>query len=323
MNYVNAFETATSSNQRRQAIKHMESWVLQMEDVTLRSEEQQDLATTQVVPCLAKFLALRNRTARKQGKLPDYIEEEMTVLQRKWARGDFSGAIKRGLTARQVFDSNGILRRITYELDKTWEHHKSGTYLGEGSLVNGQIWMSRLELCRDGVHAPIQAGIGGTAKKGARSVVLGKYDGANEKGYANIDMGEVIEYMGTALPEEDASHPPTNVEDPHMANTASWNPFRSLTASTQAMMKSFETGRPIRVIRSAKMASIVPNKPRMGYRYDGLYKVVGMTPMKEARQIWSFRLQRLPEQGRLRGFRKDEPQPDASARRRGHSYNGR
>lgn len=322
MDYVNAFEKATSSHYRKQAVKYMETWVLEMEDVTLRSERQEEIASTQVVPRLSQFLSPQNRAVRKRGKLPDYIEEELTVLQRKWGRGDFSGTIKRGLIAKEVLDVNGIVRRTTYELNKTWPFHREGTYFGEGDLVNGQIWMSRVELCRDGVHAPIQAGIGGTVKKGARSVVLGKYDEDNEKGYANIDMGEVIEYMGTALPEEADTLQPTNIEDPHMHHPDSWNRSREPTASTKAMMKSFETGKPVRVIRSAKMSSKVPNKPRMGYRYDGLYKVTGMTPMKETRQIWSFRLERLPDQGRLRGFPKHAAQPDASGRRKGHNYHG-
>lgn len=292
-----------------------------MEDVTLVGTTQQDIASNRVVPRLTSFLAPHNRAVRRAGHLPGYIEEELTVLERKWGKGDFSGAIKRGLKLVEIYDRNGIIRRTAYQLDKTYQFYTSALYFGAGDLVNGQIWMSRVELCRDGVHAPPIAGISGKAQKGAYSIVLGEFDEKNNEGYADIDMGEVIEYMGTALSDVDAG--PTNDEDPHMHNPNSWNTVREPTTATAAMMKSFETGEPVRVIRSCKMHSTVKNKPRIGLRYDGLYRVVGMTPMKEARQIWSFRMERLSGQGHLRGFRRNQEQPDSNGRRRGHDYFGR
>ncbi|KAK5074921.1 hypothetical protein LTR64_001126 [Lithohypha guttulata] len=319
---VDAFEKASGPAQYRAEARRMEKWILEMEDVTLAGDEQQGVASTQIVPRLTQFLSPQNQAVRRRGELPGYIEEELTVLQRKWGRGDFLGAIRRGIVAVDTFDRNGIRRSIRYELDRTYGFLVDAKYFGAGDLVNGQIWMSRLELRRDGVHAPPIAGISGTIAGGARSIVLGEFDESKNKGYADIDMGEVIEYMGTALPDK-ADSGETNTEDPHMHNPGSWNPVRDPTAATQAMMRSFDTQIPVRVIRSCNMHSIVSNKPSKGYRYDGLYKVVGKTPMKEERQIWSFRLQRLHDQGYLRGFQRGEPQPDSSGRRRGHYYQGR
>lgn len=319
---IDNFEKAATRVKRKREVKNMENWVLAMEDVTLVDNSQQEAASNQVVPRLSNFLSSQNQTLRRSGQLPGYIEEELTVLQRKWMKGDFSGAIKRGLKIVQTHDLNNILRRSAYQLDKTYEFYTSALYFGAGDLVNGQLWMSRLELCRDGVHAPPIAGISGGAQKGAYSIVLGEFDEKNNEGYADIDMGEVIEYMGTALKDIDDLGP-TNEEDPHMHNPNSWNPTRKPTNATAAMMKSFETGKPVRVIRSCKMHSMVKNKPRLGFRYDGLYRVVGKTPMKEARQIWSFRMERLIGQGHLRGFKRDQAQPDSNGRRKGHQYIGK
>lgn len=296
-----------------------------MEDVTLTAGSQQTIAAQQVIPALTAFLDPVNTAARRTGSLPGYIEEELTVLIRKWCRGDFSGSITRGLTDVVVEDVNGVPYIRRARVDTTWPFNVSAKYFGAGNLVNGQIWTSRVELQRDGVHAPPIAGISGTAKEGARSVLLGAFDEKNNVGYADIDMGEIIEYMGTALPEQ-AGLGPTNEKDLHMGIPNAWDQNSGVkpTAATQAMFTSLRTKEPVRVIRSWKMCKIVKNKPIKGYRYDGLYRVVGATAMKEARQIWSFKLQRLPEnlpeQGPLRGHVTRQQQYNASQRRIGHFY---
>lgn len=324
--FINTFEQTQDARIRKQQVKHMESWILEMEDVTLQSQPERAAATNQVVPRLTQFLNPRQRVARRSRKLPIYIEEELLVLEKKWAKGDFNGNIKRGLTMSQTLNVNGFPVKTRYLLDKMWEFYVDARYFGAGELVNGQIWESRVELARDGVHAAIQGGIAGTHKKGAYSIVLGEYDEKNDIGYADKDMGNVIEYIGTALKDQPGLGP-TNDEDPHMHNPHSWNPTREPTKATQALMKSFETREPVRIIRSWQMHSMVKNRPhRKGYRYDGLYQVVGKTPMKEARQIWSFRLKRIENpalQGRLRGFRRNEVYPDSTGRQRGHYYQGR
>lgn len=323
INYTSDFLSATTPAGRRMAASNMFNWIVAMEDVTLTAGTQQTIATQQVVPALAAFLDPVNTPARRAGNLSDLIEEELTYLHRKWGRGDFSGNVKRGLTAVTVFDRNGIPYNTRYQVDTTWPFYVSAKYFGAGVLVNGQVWESRAELQRDGVHAPPIAGISGTAKHGARSVLLGAFDEKNNSGYANIDMGDIIEYMGTALPDQHGLGP-TNVKDPHMGIPNAWDPNSpgEPTSATKAMKRSFETGEPVRVIRSFAMCKIVRNKPVKGYRYDGLYRVIGVTAMKEARQIWSFRMQRLPDRlpdhGQLRGFRTKADQPDSSGRRMGH-----
>lgn len=318
---VERLKNADSNREiRRNAIAAMRQWILEVVDTNIDEGPPRDCVTDRVIPCLQEFLGPDNAAVRERSPhVPSYIQEELTVLQRKWESGDFDGAVDRGLMVTETIDVNGTLIRTRVGADREWPHYVSALYFGEGNLVNGQVWHSRAELQRDGVHAPRIAGISGTTAQGARSIVLGEFDEKKNEGYADIDMGEVIEYMGTALPDEEGLGP-TNIQDDHMNNPGSWNEdeARKPTRATRAMMRSLETGDPVRVIRSHKMCSIVKNKPTKGYRYDGLYRVTRKTAMKEARQIWSFRLERLPGQGRLRGFDHNEPQRDSRGTRRGH-----
>lgn len=286
INELNRFLTATSQHIVRAAIAAMHAWILDMEDVTITRGIQQGIVSQQVLPALTTFLSPQNNRVRRAQNLPDYIEEELTVLERKWGRGDFDGDVKRGLLVRTVTDVNGLLKTAGYRVDTNWPFYTSALYFGAGALVNGQIWESRVELMRDGVHAPPQAGISGTVMCGAYSVLLGSFDERNNLGYADIDMGEVIEYVGTALKDQDGLGP-SNIKDLHMSIPGAWDQNGTVqpTAGTRALFKSLETGEPVRVIRSFKMCKIVTNKPTKGYRYDGLYRVVRATAMKEARQI--------------------------------------
>lgn len=295
-----------------------------MQDVTVESGDQQAAVTQDVLPRLRQFLHPRRTQIRRSGGLPDYIEESLKLFLIKWGRGDFDGSIHRGLILIETLDVNEFGLRRRYRVDERWQHYVSAQYFGEGNLVNGQIWMSRAELRRDGVHAPLVAGISGSSRKGAYSIVLGEFNEKKNEGYADIDMGNVIDYVGTALPDSPGLGP-TNIEDPEMNNPNSWNEAAAPkpTVATRAMMKSLETGKPVRVIRSWKMCKVVKNKPGKGYRYDGLYRVVGKTALKQARQIWSFRLERVTGQGRLRGFRENEPHPDSTGHRKGYFYRER
>lgn len=322
---VQRFKDGTTHATCESAIRDMRAWIIEMEDVTVTPGTQQMIVSSQVVPALTMLLAPEDAVTRRAKRLPGYIEEELTVLQRKWDRGDYSGSTTRGLLEVTTEDVNGIPKYKRLRVDKNWPFYRPGLYFGAGDLVNGQIWESRVELQRDGVHAPSIAGISGAADTGAYSIVLGAFDEKKNLGYADIDMGNVIEYMGTALPNENGLGP-TNVKDSHMSIPGAWDPYSPVrpTVATRAMFTSLDKKTPVRVIRSWKMCSIVKNKPRKGYRYDGLYEVVKATAMKEARQIWSFRLHRLPvelpHQGELRGFSSVQQHPDSSGRRVGHFH---
>lgn len=274
-----------------------------------KSVTQDILDRTDVLRYLEAFLSPRRAQLRHDKNVPIDIVERTTVILRKWQRGDLSalplrGLIRNGFTAR--FDVNPVWlpRRTT------------AAFFGHGDLVNGQRWPNRVAMNRDGAHGPLVAGISGKVNGGAYSVVMGLHDINKPEFYADVDLGEIIWYVGTALPADEGDKP-SNVKE-------TWderqmvNPDIEPTNATRTLMKSQETQIPVRVFRSFRLAEIVPNKPRKGFRYDGLYRVVERECMHRKRQIHRFKMVRLRDregeyaQGPIRDELADEPQPTGS-----------
>lgn len=152
-------------------------------------------------------------------------------------------------------------------------------------------------MCRDGAHGPPIAGIAGTIEGGARSIVMGCH-GPETNTYADRDAGDTIYYMGTALPRKDEDKERTNVKDPVVYPECQVIPSSTgahPTNSTTAMMKSYQTGRPVRVFRGSALPEVNEYRPPEGYRYDGLYRVVSWRLLKKERQIYEFKLERLTD----------------------------
>ncbi|WP_206784356.1 YDG/SRA domain-containing protein [Amycolatopsis sp. MtRt-6] len=127
--------------------------------------------------------------------------------------------------------------------------------LGEiPGVTVGMIFVDRGALAAAGVHRERQAGITGTAARGAESIVL-------SGGYADIDEGETIVYTGHG-----GQNAGKQVENQNFLD-------RGNAALKTSMIKMT----PVRVIRGrgktkARNAHI-HNPPPSGYRYDGLYFV--------------------------------------------------
>lgn len=136
----------------------------------------------------------------------------------------------------------------------------------------GSCFASRAELVRAGVHGARIAGIAGSGRTGARSVVL---NGAYED---TEDLGETILYTGHGGRE-----PETGQQVAH----------QTLTRGNLALALNAETGLPVRVIRGARHPS--PYAPLAGYRYDGLYRVetYWCETGKSGFKIWRYRLRQL------------------------------
>jgi putative restriction endonuclease len=114
----------------------------------------------------------------------------------------------------------------------------------------GDEFLSRDHLHDAAVRAPTQAGISGSAKEGADSIVLsGGYED-------DFDEGDVIVYTG---------------EGGRDAATGQQVRDQRLTRRNLALARSQALGLPVRVTRGAKHAS--PLSPKAGYRYGGLYRV--------------------------------------------------
>ena len=152
----------------------------------------------------------------------------------------------------------------------------SGPIFGQiaGYLV-GSRFRNRTELAKAGVHRHTQAGIAGTAKEGADSIVLsGGYED-------DRDFGDEIVYTGYGGRDSDTKR---QVSDQPFD---SWN---------HALARSSLEGLPVRVVRGEGHPS--PLSPRDGYRYDGLFMVEEYwnETGRSGFGIWRYRLRKLPDQ---------------------------
>lgn len=140
----------------------------------------------------------------------------------------------------------------------------------------GKSYESRIEAKNARVHQVTQQGIAGNRVVGCASIVLsGGYD-------TDEDYGHEIFYTGRG------GQDPKNPKGPHIED-------QDLTLSDNAaLVRSEETGLPIRIIRGAGHDS--EYAPTAGYRYDGLYKVVKHYEMYPADGFlrWMFQLIQLP-----------------------------
>jgi putative restriction endonuclease len=138
----------------------------------------------------------------------------------------------------------------------------------------GSHFGSRMALSRAGVHGPHIAGIAGSGRMGARSVVLaGAYEDTQ-------DFGDVIIYTGHGGRD---------------ATTGRQIAHQTLTRGNLALAVNHIHDLPVRVIRGARLDS--PYAPQAGYRYEGLYRVAAYWHElgTSGFYIWRFRLCKLPE----------------------------
>ncbi|MGW8993440.1 YDG/SRA domain-containing protein [Streptomyces zhihengii] len=133
----------------------------------------------------------------------------------------------------------------------------------------GQEYRTRRLAHEAGVHRPLQAGICGTMRTGAESIVV-------SGGYKDDeDYGDVIVYTGHGG-QDGAGNQASN---------------QSLDdAGNAALVTSYLEGLPVRVLRGYQGGSIYA--PKAGYRYDGLYRVTnyGSKLGIDGFLIWQFRL---------------------------------
>ncbi|KAG4432413.1 hypothetical protein IFR05_012103 [Cadophora sp. M221] len=115
-------------------------------------------------------------------------------------------------------------------------------------------------------------GIAGNSIAGAYSVVIAN---SHAKGGKDIDHGNTIYYSSTLRSSD------------------------SINNGSRILNRSIETGNPIRVIRKYTCDFI--HRPLVGYRYEGLFKAVGVEEKNEGEEggekFWSlFRLERVAGQ---------------------------
>lgn len=128
---------------------------------------------------------------------------------------------------------------------------------------------SRAALASSGVHRPLQAGISGSEKSGADSVVVsGGYED-------DEDHGAVIIYTGHGG------------QDPNTKKQVADQVFRK---GNKALAANKSLGVPVRVVRGPTPKS--QYAPLTGYRYDGLFRVdeYWRDRGRSGFAIWRYRL---------------------------------
>jgi putative restriction endonuclease len=137
----------------------------------------------------------------------------------------------------------------------------------------GSRFESRAELSEAGVHRPLIAGISGSEREGADSIVLsGGYED-------DEDLGDEVVYTGHGGRDAESGRQVAH---------------QRLTRGNLALAHSSIEGLPVRVIRGANLDSIYA--PRSGYRYDGLYMVDGYWQAvgRSSFRVWRYKLIKLP-----------------------------
>ncbi|KAK8038867.1 hypothetical protein PG993_007278 [Apiospora rasikravindrae] len=133
---------------------------------------------------------------------------------------------------------------------------------GHNGLSVGQWFAMRLVALHHGAHGASQAGISGSQKTGAFSIVAGNsiYHEFDQ------DQGDVLYYSAPRAHEN---------KDPDHLGTAS--------SGSLALRASHSSRKPVRVLRSAGGGGSDNDwLPRCGIRYDGLYRIDAVREKKNA-----------------------------------------
>ena len=135
-----------------------------------------------------------------------------------------------------------------------------------GTARAGDLFASRLDLSLRGQHRPRRAGVCGTAAAGAESLILADQ-------YEDDDIhADYFWYAGHGARDPKTGHQTTN---------------QTLDARNRSLLRSAETGHPIRVFR--RMAPAGPAQ----FRYEGLWYIVAWEYVrgKSGYLVYRFRLE--------------------------------
>ncbi|KAI9861898.1 MAG: hypothetical protein M1813_004966 [Trichoglossum hirsutum] len=162
-------------------------------------------------------------------------------------------AVRRPPATHPIYGARGIMRGIlvmqkktrVYILDDAFQRRDHKAF-GHNGLRVGDWWPMQLAALRDGAHGARMGGIAGSTTDGAYSIVVsGQYSKLDQ------DFGTTLYYSGSGSSDNTSASPAD-------------------TRATRCLIRSIETGRPVRVLRSAGGTGAAPS---VGIRYDGLYTV--------------------------------------------------
>ncbi|KAK8180812.1 PUA-like domain-containing protein [Phyllosticta citribraziliensis] len=208
--------------------------------------------------------------AAEYSKGVDYpwdIQADALELYNRWCLQIFSTDLLRGIVKSQKAHN-----RSTDRIEPGFPGKSGAAYYGQGDLVNGQWWPTQLCTVRDGAHGSTQGGIYSVKGKAAFSIIV---SGGSQ--YNDRDEGHELRYSGT------------NSTD------------GKYTENTQSLILSVEDKKPVRVIRSHNIHKGASKyRPARGFRYDGLYDVVGYQVVDESKKACLFHMVRRPDQDPIR-----------------------
>ncbi|PGH12919.1 hypothetical protein AJ80_06524 [Polytolypa hystricis UAMH7299] len=200
---------------------------------------------------------------------PWYIRLDLEFLMSRWQGNDLHTNLMRGIKGREKSNEGKFVSFARF-LDHDYQHRASN-FVGEGHLRNGAWYPFMLAAMRDGAHYESQGGISGMLGHGAVSIVLSH--GGKGRAHADVDEGDRITYSGTRATDNGPSD------------------------RTKLMIQAFEKRTSIRVFRSSNLKADNPYRPKKGFRYDGLYRIVAQ---EEIGDVTRFVLTRLDGQTPIR-----------------------
>ncbi|PUU76034.1 PUA-like domain-containing protein [Tuber borchii] len=180
---------------------------------------------------------------------------------------------------RGIIVTISSIGRKTYMLDKQFPK-RAADVSGDNGLTVGDWWPYQICALRDGAHGSRMGGIHGRVSTGAYSIVIsGGYQATDR------DFGDRILYSGSR-----GEIVPNSPEE------------APLTNATMSLIKSYQTGNPVRVLRSSKCHS--KWAPSVGIRYDGLYRVLDYrVEQDEGTRYYRFELKRILGQDPINKYR--------------------
>ncbi len=145
-------------------------------------------------------------------------------------------------------------------------------------VQEGDEFRNRRELYENKIHNHLRAGISGSEREGADSIVI-------SGGYKeDEDYGDIIIYTGQGGRDE---------------NTQNQVIDQELKRGNLALVRNFQYDLPVRVTRA--------NRVGTGYVYSGLYLVLKYWSQKgiSGYRIWRYKLQKIPSN--ITYYKKDSP----------------
>lgn len=230
-------------------------------------------------------------------EIPPDIKTDAKAIYSRWAEGDFDSDLLRGIRLqKRVNARRGLGTHATRSLIKDYDRLVACDYEGEGKLHNGQCWLYRICLIRDGAHGEIEAGIYGTQQKGCLAVVIA------EGKYCDIDRGETLFYCSTEGKLVRGGDGDTDE-------------VYSPSKGAKLLLKALKLGTKIRVIRSSHLPKSNEYRPAEGLRYDGLYTIKSHVILEEQKHIYRVKLVRIPGQDPIR-YKGEMAKPSSEDLRR-------